>query len=78
MIAISAGAVASYRAQAEYVIVPSHALAPAPDGINPPAASTIPLNGLAAAQSVELLGLEPGTTVLVTGGRAPWERTPRR
>ncbi len=69
VIAISAGAVAKYRAQAEYVIVPSHALAPAPEGIDPTAASTIPLNGLTAAQSVELLRIEPGTTVLVTGGQ---------
>jgi len=55
------------RAQAEYVIVPSNAIAEAPAGIDPIRASTIPLNGLTAAHSVELLGLRPGQTVLVTG-----------
>jgi NADPH:quinone reductase len=55
------------RAQAEYVVVPSNAIAQAPEGIDPIYASTIPLNGLTAAHSVELLGLRPGRTVLVTG-----------
>lgn len=55
------------RAQAEYVVVPSNAIAAAPAGIDPVHAATIPLNGLTAAHSVELLGLRPGRTVLVTG-----------
>jgi NADPH:quinone reductase-like Zn-dependent oxidoreductase len=55
------------RAQAEYVVVPSNVIAHAPEGIDPIHASTIPLNGLTAAHSVELLGLRPGHTVLVTG-----------
>ena len=55
------------RAQAEYVVVPSNVIAEAPEGVDPIHASTIPLNGLTAAHSVELLGLRPGQTVLVTG-----------
>lgn len=55
------------RAQAEYVVVPSNVIAEAPEGVDPVHASTIPLNGLTAAHSVELLGLRPGQTVLVTG-----------
>jgi NADPH:quinone reductase-like Zn-dependent oxidoreductase len=42
-------------------------IAQAPEGIDPIHASTIPLNGLTAAHSVELLGLRPGQTVFVTG-----------
>ncbi|MEU9213421.1 NADP-dependent oxidoreductase [Streptomyces sp. NPDC048415] len=55
------------RAQAEYTIVPSNALAHAPAGIDAVHASTIPLNGLTAAQSVELLGLSDGQSVFITG-----------
>lgn len=55
------------RAQAEYVVVPTNAIAAAPEGIDPVHAATIPLNGLTAAHSVELLGLRPGQAVLVTG-----------
>ncbi|MGV9321478.1 NADP-dependent oxidoreductase [Streptomyces sp. NPDC003660] len=56
-----------YRAHAEYAVVPSYAIAPAPAGVDPIHAATIPLNGLTAAQAVELLGIRPGQTVLVTG-----------
>jgi len=55
------------RAQAEYVVVPSNVIAEAPEGVDPIHASTIPLNGLTAAHSVELLGLRAGQSVLVTG-----------
>ncbi|GAA2524182.1 NADP-dependent oxidoreductase [Streptomyces longisporus] len=55
------------RGQAEYVVVPSQAIAEAPAGIDPVHAATIPLNGLTAAQSVELLGVQAGQTVLITG-----------
>ncbi|WP_329280565.1 NADP-dependent oxidoreductase [Streptomyces sp. NBC_01451] len=55
------------RGQAEYVVVPSHSIAAAPAGVDPVHAATIPLNGLTAAQSVELLGIEAGQTVLITG-----------
>ncbi|CAM5689156.1 NADP-dependent oxidoreductase [Streptomyces coeruleorubidus] len=55
------------RGQAEYIVVPSQAIAAAPVGVDPVHAATIPLNGLTAAQSVELLGIQAGQSVLVTG-----------
>ncbi|MCX5336289.1 NADP-dependent oxidoreductase [Streptomyces sp. NBC_00140] len=55
------------RGQAEYVVVPSQAIAEVPAGVDPVHAATIPLNGLTAAQSVELLGIQAGQTVLITG-----------
>ncbi|MEH0550719.1 MULTISPECIES: NADP-dependent oxidoreductase [unclassified Streptomyces] len=55
------------RGQAEYIVVPAHAIAAAPGGVDPVHASTIPLNGLTAAQSVELLGIQAGQSVLITG-----------
>jgi len=67
VIAIIPGATGMGRAQAEYAVVPSHALAQAPAGVDPLEAATIPLNGLTAAQSVELLGLNAGQTVFITG-----------
>jgi NADPH:quinone reductase-like Zn-dependent oxidoreductase len=42
-------------------------LAPAPDGIDLAAASTIPLNGLTAIQALDLLDAPAGSTVLITG-----------
>ena len=67
VIAIIPGATGMGRAQAEYAVVPSHALAHAPAGVDPLEAATIPLSGLTAAQSVELLGLNAGQTVFITG-----------
>jgi NADPH:quinone reductase-like Zn-dependent oxidoreductase len=67
VIAIVQGATGVVRAQAEYAIVPSNAIAPAPVGVDAAHAATIPLNGLTAAQSVELLGLTAGQTVFITG-----------
>ena len=61
------GPVRPVRAQAEYAIVTAGAIAPAPAGVDPVHAATIPLNGLTASQSVELLGIQPGQTVLITG-----------
>lgn len=55
------------RGQAEYVVVPVQAIAAAPAGVDAVHAATIPLNGLTAAQSVELLGVQAGQTVLITG-----------
>jgi NADPH:quinone reductase-like Zn-dependent oxidoreductase len=67
VIAITSGRTAVMRAQAEYAVVPSNALAHAPAGVDPAHAATIPLNGLTAAQSVELLGLGEGQSVFITG-----------
>ena len=67
VIAIHHGAVGFTKGQAEYVVVPSHAVAPAPAGVDAAHAATLPLNGLTAAQSVDLLGPVPTGTLLVTG-----------
>jgi NADPH:quinone reductase-like Zn-dependent oxidoreductase len=53
---------------AEQLVVPAAGLAVVPDGLDLVAASTVPLNGLAAAQIVDLLGDAPtGGRLLVTG-----------
>ena len=54
---------------AEQLVVPAADLAVVPDGLDLVAASTVPLNGLAAAQIVDLLGDAPtdGNRLLVTG-----------
>jgi NADPH:quinone reductase-like Zn-dependent oxidoreductase len=54
---------------AEQLVVPATGLAVVPGGLELVAASTVPLNGLAAAQIVDLLGDAPagGTRLLVTG-----------
>jgi NADPH:quinone reductase-like Zn-dependent oxidoreductase len=44
---------------AERLIVPASDLAVVPEGLDLVAASTVPLNGLAAAQIVDLLGDTP-------------------
>lgn len=54
---------------AEQLVVPVSGLAVVPDGLDLAAASTVPLNGLAAAQILDLLGEAPtgGNRLLVTG-----------
>ena len=54
---------------AEQLVVPASDLAVVPDGLDLVTASTVPLNGLAAAQIVDLLGDAPadGNRLLVTG-----------
>ncbi|MBF6228724.1 NADP-dependent oxidoreductase [Nocardia abscessus] len=54
---------------AERLVVPATDLAVVPDGLDLVAASTVPLNGLAAAQILDLLGDAPGdgNRLLVTG-----------
>jgi len=54
---------------AEQLVVPAADLAVVPDGLELVAAATVPLNGLAAAQIVDLLGDAPadGNRLLVTG-----------
>lgn len=54
------------KAQAEYVVLDAGAVAPVPD-TDLVAASTLPLNASTALQGLDLLGLSPGQTVLVTG-----------
>jgi NADPH:quinone reductase-like Zn-dependent oxidoreductase len=53
----------------EQIVVPAADVAIVPDGLDLVAASTVPLNGLTAAQIVDLLGDAPtaGSRLLVTG-----------
>ncbi len=55
-------------AQAELVVVPAAAVVPIPDGATLQQASTLPMNGLTAEFGLELLGLQAGNTLAVTGG----------
>jgi NADPH:quinone reductase-like Zn-dependent oxidoreductase len=52
---------------AEQLGVPAGDTALVPDGVDLTAAATVPLNGLAAAQAVDLLGDGDGRSLLVTG-----------
>jgi NADPH:quinone reductase-like Zn-dependent oxidoreductase len=52
---------------AEQLVVPVSATALVPDGLDLATAATVPLNGLAAAQLVDLLGDGQGRRLLVTG-----------
>lgn len=58
---------ASIGAQAEYVVLDTEAIASAPRSVSPVEAATIPLNGLTAAQALDLLALSQGHWLLVTG-----------
>jgi len=52
---------------AEYVVLEAAWLTAAPAGIPATEAATLPTNGLAAAQALDLLALPTGSSVLVTG-----------
>ncbi|MBF6465679.1 NADP-dependent oxidoreductase [Nocardia beijingensis] len=52
---------------AEQLIVSASDIVAVPDGLDLIAAATVPLNGLAAAQTVDLLGDGDGRSLLVTG-----------
>ena len=54
-------------AQAEFVALDADAVAHAPRTATAAEASTLPLNGLTAVQSLDLLALAPGEWLLVTG-----------
>ncbi|OLF15475.1 alcohol dehydrogenase catalytic domain-containing protein [Actinophytocola xanthii] len=66
---IAAGVDRALGAYAEQLVVPAADVAVVPDGLDLAAASTVPLNGLTAAQLVDLLGDAPagGDRLLVTG-----------
>ncbi len=55
-------------AQAELIIAPAASTVPAPDVVTLEQAATLPMNGLTAMRGLELLGLGPGETLLVSGG----------
>jgi NADPH2:quinone reductase len=54
-------------AYAEQIVVPADSVARIPAGSGLVAASTLPLNGLTARQSLDQLGLQPGQALGVTG-----------
>ena len=60
-----------FGSYAEQLVVPATDLAVVPDGLDLETASTVPLNGLAAAQIVDLLGdARPGADRLLVTGAA--------
>jgi len=57
----------SHGAYRESLVLPAESVAAAPAGASHAEASTLPMNGLTARLSLDLLGLEPGQTLAVTG-----------
>jgi NADPH:quinone reductase-like Zn-dependent oxidoreductase len=55
-------------AQAELVVVPATSVVPVPDGATLEQAATLPMNGLTALLTLELLDLAQGQTLGVSGG----------
>ena len=53
--------------QAEHVVVPAESVARAPAGSSHAEASTLPMNGLTARMTLDLLDLQPGQWLAVTG-----------
>jgi NADPH2:quinone reductase len=54
-------------AQSEYTVVPADSIVRVPEGISLEQAATLPMNGLTARRALDMLGLSPGQTLLVTG-----------
>lgn len=61
------GPVKPLGTHAEYVVLDASAVAAAPSTVDEVSAAALPLSGLTAARAVDLLGLAPGSSVLVTG-----------
>lgn len=61
------GPVKPLGTHAQYVVLDASAIAAAPASADPVSAAALPLSGLTAARAVDLLGLAPGASVLVTG-----------
>jgi NADPH:quinone reductase len=55
-------------AQQELLIAPADSVVPIPDGATLAEAATLPMNGLTALAGLELLGLDDGDTLAVSGG----------
>ena len=55
-------------AQSELLVVPAASVVPIPAGATIEQAATLPMNGLTAFRGLELLDLDAGATLLVTGG----------
>ncbi|MFO1190108.1 MAG: NADP-dependent oxidoreductase [Alphaproteobacteria bacterium] len=57
----------SHGAYREQIVLDARAVVRAPAGTTHVAACTLPMNGLTARQSLDLLGLAPGQSIAVTG-----------
>jgi NADPH:quinone reductase len=57
----------SHGAYAERVVVPAESVVRVPAGATDAEAATLPMNGLTVRQALDLLGLERGQTLAVTG-----------
>jgi NADPH:quinone reductase-like Zn-dependent oxidoreductase len=55
-------------AQSELLLVPAASVVPIPAGATIEQAATLPMNGLTALRGLELLGVDAGGTLFVTGG----------
>ncbi|MFF1681068.1 zinc-binding dehydrogenase [Streptomyces sp. NPDC058256] len=67
VVALAYGVAKSLGTHADYVVVDADAVAVAPASVDAVHAATVPLNALAAAQALDLLALETGQSLLVTG-----------
>ncbi|WP_217205855.1 NADP-dependent oxidoreductase [Streptomyces sp. AC550_RSS872] len=67
VVALDHGMVKPLGTHAEYVVVPTDAVAKAPATVDAVHAATLPLNALTAAQALDLLEVAPGQSLLVTG-----------
>ncbi|KMO99718.1 NADP-dependent oxidoreductase [Streptomyces roseus] len=67
VVALHYGPVKPLGTHAEYAVLDASAVAAAPATVDDAAAAALPLSGLTAARAVGLLGLAPGSSVLVTG-----------
>lgn len=67
VVGISYGVAKSLGTHADYVVVDADAVAVAPASVDAVHAATVPLNALTAAQALDLLALEAGQSLLVTG-----------
>jgi len=57
----------SHGAYREQIVLPATSVVRAPAGVSPAEAATLPMNGLTARRSLDLLGLSPGQVLAVTG-----------
>jgi NADPH2:quinone reductase len=57
----------SHGAYAEYIVVPAASVARAPKGASHAEAATLPMNGLTVRLALDVLNLQPGQTLAVTG-----------
>ena len=67
VVALDYGMVRPLGTHAEFVVVDTDAVAKAPATVDAVHAATLPLNALTAVQALDLLGLAPGQSLLVTG-----------